>query len=112
MCETKQVRDKSVSVIEYSRIIFVNALLAFTIEHSRIILLTVWAWRVVQGSRHSKWLLIHFPAMREGQVYYLDSGYGETDENNGVGPAEKKNAVGLNKTRNPHKKLHLAVLPH
>jgi len=42
---------------------------------------TVWAWQVVEGSRNSEWLLIHFPVMREGQVYYLHSCYGETDEN-------------------------------
>ena len=32
----------------------------------------------------------HFPAGTEGQVYYLHSGYGETDESHGVGPTEKK----------------------
>ena len=53
-------------------------------------MLTVWAWRIVQASRQSEWLLLHFPAMCEGQVYYLHSGYGETTENHGVGPAEKK----------------------
>ncbi len=51
---------------------------------------TVWAWQVVQGSRNSEWLLIHFPAMREGQVYYLHNGYGETDENMASGKPEKK----------------------
>jgi len=45
-------------------------------------------------------------------VYYVESCYGETDENHGVGPAEKKNAVGFDKTRNPHEKLHFAALPH
>ncbi len=48
---------------------------------------TVWAWQVVQGSRNGKWLLIHFPARRAS---VLHSCYGETDENHGVGPAEKK----------------------
>ena len=51
---------------------------------------TVWAWQVVQGSRNSEWLLIHFLAMREGQVYYLHSGYGETDENMASGQPKKK----------------------
>ena len=29
-------------------------------------------------------------SLREGQVYSVESCYGETDENHGVGPAEKK----------------------
>ena len=47
----------------------------------------------------------HFPAGTEGQVYYLHSGYGETDENHGVGPTEKKKMVSVScKTRNPNEK--------
>jgi len=42
-------------------------------------------------------------------VYYVESGYGETDENHGVGPAEKKNAVGFDKTRNPHENCTLLL---
>ena len=72
---------------------------------------TVWAWRVLQASRHSEWLLIHFPAMREGQVYYLHSGNGKTDKNHGVGPAEKMRLVST-KQKNSHVKLHFAALPH
>jgi len=47
----------------------------------------------------------HFPAGTEGQVYYLHSGYGETDENHGVGPTEKKMVSVSWKTRNPNEKL-------
>ena len=45
----------------------------------------------------------HFPAGTEGQVYYLHSGYGETDENHGVGPTQKKMSISC-KTRNPNEK--------
>ena len=42
----------------------------------------------------------------EWLVYYLHSGYGETDENHGVGPTEKKKMVSVSwKTRNPNEKL-------
>ena len=46
----------------------------------------------------------HFPAGTEGQVYYLHSGYGETDENHDVGPTEKKMVLVSCKTRNPNEK--------
>ena len=46
----------------------------------------------------------HFPAGTEGQVYYLHSGYGETDENHGVGPTEKQMVSVSCKTRNPNEK--------
>ena len=47
----------------------------------------------------------HFPAGTEGQVYYLHSGYGETDENHGVGPTQKIKMVSVScKTRNPNEK--------
>ena len=46
----------------------------------------------------------HFPAGTEGQVYYLHSGYGETDESHGVGPTEKKMVSVSCKTRNPNEK--------
>ena len=41
----------------------------------------------------------------EWLVYYLHSGYGETDENHGVGPTEKKMGSVSCKTRNPNEKL-------
>ncbi len=72
---------------------------------------TVWAWQVVQGSRNSEWLLIHFPAMHQGQVYYLLSCYGETDENHGVGPAKKKMLL-VSTKQEIRTKNCIAALPH
>ena len=47
---------------------------------------TVWAckWSEILVEGNSEWL-----------VYYLHSCYGETDENHGVGPTEKKNGFGF-----------------
>jgi len=47
----------------------------------------------------------HFPAGTEGQVYYLHSGYGETDESHGVGPTEKKNGVGFMQNKKSERKI-------
>ena len=47
----------------------------------------------------------HFPAGTEGQVYYLHSGYGETDENHGVGPTEKKNGVDFMQNKKSERKI-------
>ncbi len=74
-------------------------------------MLTVWAWRVVQASQHSKWLLIYFPAMREGQVTIYTAVMAKPTRNITSGQP-KKNAVGPEKTRNPHKNFHFAALQH
>ena len=46
----------------------------------------------------------HFPAGTEWLVYYLHSGYGETDENHGVGPT-KKNGVGFMQNKKSERKI-------
>ena len=47
----------------------------------------------------------HFPAGAKGLVYYLHSGYGETDENHGVGPTEKKNGVSFMQNKKSERKI-------
>ena len=54
----------------------------------------------------------HFPAGTEGQVYYLHSGYGETDENHGAGPTEKKNGVSFMQNKKFERKIACVAYPH
>ena len=46
-----------------------------------------------------------------GQVYYLHSGYGETDENHGVGPTEKENGVGFMQNKKSERKNRFCCVP-
>ena len=55
--------------------------------------------------RECEWSEILVEGNSEWLVYYLHSGYGETDENHGVGPTEKKMVSVSWKTRNPNVKL-------
>ena len=54
----------------------------------------------------------HFPAGTEGQVYYLHSGQGETDENHGVGPTEQKNGFGFMQNQKSERKIACVAQPH
>ena len=47
----------------------------------------------------------HFTAGTEGLVYYLHSGYGETDENHGVGPTEEKDGIGFMQNKKSERKI-------
>ena len=51
-----------------------------------------WSEILVEGN--SEWL-----------VYYLHSGYGETDENHGAGPTGKKNGVGFMQNKKSERKI-------
>ena len=68
---------------------------------------TVW---VVQGSRNGEWLLIHFPARRAGVL--CRKRLWRNRRKPWRRASREKNAVGFDKTRNPHEKLHFAALPH
>ena len=66
---------------------------------------TVWAWQAVQGSRNGD-------SLHEGQVYNVHSGYGETDKNHGVGPAEKKKCCRFLQNKKYARKNRAMLLCH
>ena len=55
--------------------------------------------------RACEWSEILVEGNSEWLVYYLHSGYGETDENHGVGPTEKKNGVGFMQNKKSERKI-------